>query len=95
MCQRLADGLNHRAVADFFENQCGHASGRTDDDVATAWLAEACDTMRTWDDFPESGDDFMTLDVKLATALLAFFKDDKAHVIETSQIMFSLIDEQM
>ena len=37
----------------------------------------------------------MTLNVKFATALLAFFEDDKAHVIETSQIMFLLIDEQM
>ena len=37
----------------------------------------------------------MTLDVKLAIALLAFFKDDKAHVTETSQRMLSLIDEQM
>ena len=37
----------------------------------------------------------MTLDVKLATALLAFFKDDQAHVTETSQIMFLLIDEHM
>ena len=51
--------------------------------------------MRTWDDVLESGDDFMTLDVKLAAALLAFFKDDKAHVTETSQRMFLLIDEQM
>ena len=31
----------------------------------------------------------------MATALLAFFKDDKAHVIETSQRMFLLIDELM
>ena len=51
------------------------ASGRADDDVVTAWLASACDTTWSWDDF-ESGEEFMTLDVKLATALLAFFKDD-------------------
>ena len=37
----------------------------------------------------------MTLDVQLAAALLAFFKDDKARATETSQIMFLLIDEQM
>ena len=37
----------------------------------------------------------MPLDVKLAAALLAFFKDDKTHVNEASQIMFLLIDEQM
>ena len=37
----------------------------------------------------------MTLDVKLATALLAFFKDDKAHVTETSQITLLLVDEQI
>ena len=71
------------------------ASGRTDDDNVTAWLAEACDTTRSWDDFLDSGEEFMTLDVKLAIALLGFFKDDKAHAIETSQIMFLLIDEQM
>ena len=63
------------------------ASGRTDDDIVAAWLAVACDTMRTWDDDLESGDEFMTLDVQVATALLAFFKDDKGHVIETSQRM--------
>ena len=55
----------------------------------------ACDTTRSWDDFLESGEENLTLDVKLATALLAFFKDDKAHVIESSQIMCLLIDEQM
>ena len=71
------------------------ASGRTDDDVVTAWLAAACDTTRSWDDFLESGDEFMNLDVKLATAILALFKDDKVHVTETSQRMFLLIDEQM
>ena len=71
------------------------ASGRTDDDTVTAWLAESRDTTRSWDDCFESGEELMTLDVKLATALLAFFKDDKAHVTETSQRIFLLIDEQM
>ena len=63
-------------------------SGRTDDDDVTAWLAAACYTTRTWDDILESGDGFMTLDVKLATVILALFKDDKAHVTEASQRMF-------
>ena len=53
------------------------ASGRIDDDVVIAWLEEACDITRTWHDFLDSGDEFMTLDVKLATALTALFKDDK------------------
>ena len=65
------------------------ASGRTDDDNVTAWLAESCDTTRSWDDFLESGEEFMTLDVKFATALLALLKDDKTHVIETSDIFFA------
>ena len=42
----------------------------------------------------DSGDELMTLDVKLATALNAFFKDDKTHVNETFQIMLLLMDEQ-
>ena len=71
------------------------ASGCTGDDVVPAWLEEACDTTRSWDKFLASGDDFMTLDVKLATALTAFFKGDTKNVNETSQIMFLLIDEQM
>ena len=37
----------------------------------------------------------MTLDVKLAIVLTAFFKDDKTNVNEASQIMFLLVDEQM
>ena len=37
----------------------------------------------------------MTLDVKLAAALRTFFKDDKAHAIETSHILCLLVDEQM
>ena len=71
------------------------ASGLTDDDVVTAWLEEASDTARSRDVFLDFGDEFMTLDVKLATPLTAFFKDDKTNVNGTYQIMFLLIDEQM
>ena len=71
------------------------ASGSTDDDNVTAWLAESCGPTRSWDNVLESGEEFMTLDVKPAAALLAFFKDDKTHVTETSQRILLLIDEQM
>ena len=46
------------------------------------------DTTRSWDDFLESGEELTTLDVNLATALFTFFKDDQAHVTETSQSFF-------
>ena len=71
------------------------ASRRTDDDVVIAWLDEVCDTTKTWDNFLNSGDEFMTLDLQLATAPTTFFKDDKTNVNETSQIMFLLVGEQM
>ena len=70
------------------------ASERADDDVVIAWLEEACETTRTWNDFSDSGDEFMTLGVKQATARTAFSKDDKTHVNDTSQNTFLLIDEQ-
>ena len=71
------------------------ASGRTDDDVVIAWPEEACDTTRSWDTFSYSGDEFMTLDVKLATALTASFKNDETNVNDLSQIMSVPMDEQM
>ena len=43
----------------------------------------------------DSGEEFMTLDVKLATALIAFFKDDTINTSETSQRMLLMVEEQM
>ena len=70
------------------------ASGRRDDAVATRWLDMVCDTTKAWDDLMESGKQLTTVDVQFATALSAFFKDDKTQVNNASQIMLLPIDDQ-
>ena len=53
------------------------ASGWRNDRAVTIWIDEAVDTRRGWDDLINSGhDELMTLDFKLAEALMQFFQSD-------------------
>ena len=63
-------------------------SGRSDDDKVVEWLRWATDTRYSWNDFIESGDTFITLDLKLAEGLIAHFRDDRNNKNHHSQIFF-------
>ena len=53
------------------------ASGRYDDHVFVDWLGAATDTRCSWNDFIDSGENFTTLDLKLAEGLILHFRDDR------------------
>ena len=57
------------------------ASGRSDDDKVVEWLKWATDTRLSWNDFIDSGENFTTLDLKLAVGLIAHFRDDRNNKI--------------
>ena len=61
------------------------ASGRSDDDKVVEWLKWATDTRLSWNDFIDSGENLITLDLKLAEGLIAHFRDDRNNKIHQSQ----------
>ena len=71
------------------------ASGRSDDHVVVDWLRTSTDITRSWNGFIDSGDGFITLDLKLAEGLLIHFRDDRHNKNHPSQKLFLITQGQL
>ena len=58
-------------------------------------MKAATDTRLSWNDFIDSGENFITLDLKLAEGLLGHFRDDRNNKNLQSHKLFLLTQEQL